>query len=75
MTEHDEVHLDIDPMLFLATYIEDQVELIDMLTGSAAMFGVADLGDAVAGVAHEQIVEAQTALDNLIAEDTTWRPA
>ena len=58
---------DVDPLLFYALAIEDQIAVLDMLV----MFPM----DGVADVAREQIAAAQVELDRLIDEDDTWRPA
>jgi hypothetical protein len=63
---------DVDPLLFYALTIEDQIAVLDMLT----MYpGAPGLMDGVADVAREQIAAAQVKLDRLIDEDDTWRPA
>jgi hypothetical protein len=69
MTEHEEIHLDIDPMLFYATVIEDDLAILDMLDMAPGLF------DGMAEIGHEKLAEAQTALDALIEADKTWRPA
>jgi hypothetical protein len=66
------VHLNIDPMLFLGLVIEDQIAMIDSLTGMP--FGDPSITAGVIEVAHEKIAEAQAGLDRLIEEDTSWRP-
>lgn len=77
MTEHEEVHLDADPMLFLALVIEDQIALVESIDKASDMFGgmpgMGSLAGGVADVGREKIAEAQEALDRLIEEDTTWR--
>jgi len=66
------VDIDIDPMLFYAAVIEEQLDVLDMVADMGAIFvhmeGVAD-------IAHEHLASAQEALDRLIEEDTSWRPA
>lgn len=66
-------HLDIDPMLFFALVIEDQIAVLDMFTTGAAGFPVPGLADGVADIARNQIASAQAELDTLIAADDTWR--
>lgn len=66
-------HLDIDPMLFLDAVVEQQLEVLAAVKSD--LFGIAGLGDGVAEIAQRELDRAQTALDNLIAEDDTWRPA
>ena len=78
MSEHErEVHLDgVDGMLFLALYIEDQMDLIGVFDGAMGMLGLPDdLTAGVSAIAREQIEEAQAQLDVLIEADKTWRPA
>jgi hypothetical protein len=69
MSEHEEVHLDIDPMLFFATVIEDDLAILDMLDMAPGLF------PNMAEVGHQKLAEAQAALDALIEADTTWRLA
>ncbi len=67
----DEVHLDIDAMLFLQAVVDDNIALVDDLERSglgALMSGVVDVG-------REKIAEAQAGLDRMIEADETWRPA
>jgi hypothetical protein len=71
MSEREEVHLDIDAMLFLQMVVDDNVQLVDDLERSglgALMSGVVDVG-------YEKIAEAQAGLDRMIEADETWRPA
>lgn len=79
MSEHEPEEtfdLDIDPMLFFAAVIEEQVEVLTMITdaGAAGIFGtgMGSLSDGVADIARDQIEQAQEQLDRLIAEDETW---
>ena len=75
----EEVHLDdVDGMLFLATYIEDQLDLLDAVENPTMgdMFSISGMGfEGVADICREQIAQAQAGLDRLIEADTTWRPA
>jgi hypothetical protein len=73
----EEVHLDIDEMLFFAAVIEEQVEVLDAIENPIMgdMFSIAGLGEGVAEICREQIRTAQEALDALIEADKTWRPA
>jgi hypothetical protein len=79
MSEHDDIHLDIDPMMFMQMVVNDHLSLIDDLTGADPMFevmpGMAEMAEAVAGVGREKVAEAQTHLDMLVAADPTWKPA
>jgi hypothetical protein len=73
----DGIHLDIDPMLFFAAVIEEQIEVMDMTDiakDAGGMLGMADMMSGVGDIARHQIEMAQESLDRLIAEDTTWRP-
>jgi len=59
---------DIDPMLFFAVAIEQEIEgleVTDMLPP--------EIGAGVAEICHANIASAQAALDRLIEEDTTWK--
>lgn len=75
MTEHEEVHIDVDPMLFYAMVIEDEMALIEVFDGAMGMLGMpADVTAGVSGIAREKATEAQVQLDALIEADKTWRP-
>jgi hypothetical protein len=67
---------DIDPMLFLQTALDDQVEIaLGLPEMGGMMFGVADeMFAGVAEIAHEKAAEAQAQLDALIEADETWKP-
>jgi hypothetical protein len=72
----EEIHLDIDPMLFYAMVIEDEMDLIGVFDGAMGMLGMpADVTAGVSGIAREKIEQAQAELDALIEADKTWRPA
>jgi hypothetical protein len=72
----DEVHIDIDPMLFMQAVVDDQLVLIDSIKaageGFGGMPGLGSLADGVVEVGREKVAEAQEHLDQLIAEDPTW---
>lgn len=75
----DDFDLDVDPMLFLALVIEDQIALVETLDIAGDPFGgipgMSSLTEGVADVARRKIAEAQADLDRLIEADTTWQPA
>lgn len=75
----EDIEFDADPMLFLAMVIEDQIALVESIDTAGEMFGgmpgMGSLAGSVADVGREKIAEAQAALDALIEEDTSWRPA
>jgi hypothetical protein len=73
----EEIHLDVDPMLFYAIVIEDELALLDAMTNPIMgdMFSVTGFPEGMADIAREKAAEAQTALDALIEADKTWRPA
>ena len=66
--------LEIDLMLFYAAVIEEQIEVLAMTAQMGDVFGDNDISKGVADICREQLTMAQTSLDELIAEDTTWRP-
>lgn len=70
------IDLNVDPMLFFATVIEDQeAVLAAMASPEAEAMGLAPLSMGVAMVAREHLHSAQEQLDRLVEADETWRPA
>jgi hypothetical protein len=65
-------HIEVDRLTFYGMVIEEQMAVLDM---AEDMSGMLIHMEGVAAIAHEKIELAQTALDLLIEEDTTWRPA
>jgi hypothetical protein len=75
MSERPEIHLVVDPMLYLAGFIEDNLETIDHLKTSGDIFGAPEFAGAVAEVGHDAIAHAHEQLEAMIAADKTWQPA
>ena len=69
-----EIHIDVDPMLYLAAFIEDNLDTIDHLKSAGDMMGAPEFAGAVASVGHDAIAHAHEQLESLIAADKTWQP-
>jgi hypothetical protein len=69
------MRIEIDPLLFFAAVIEDNLAIVDDARRAETLIGMMGLGDRMAEAAHADLARAQEQVDRLIAEDPSWRPA
>jgi acetyl-CoA carboxylase carboxyltransferase component len=70
----DGIHIELEVLEFLGAVVDNEMDALATVETLAALMPP-EMIEGMRELSREHIAQAQAEIDELIAEDTTWRPA